>query len=402
MKDNTKDKMEANRARVFRLPGIHELNKGQETARALPLEGQHLIIGGPGTGKSVVALLRARRLAREGKPYLFLVYNHLLRQSNLHLFADDPRQLEVKTWDAWFRGQYRDRTGMEAPTKEPQAGKAFRPIDWTGVEQALMTLPRERRRIENPPYLVIDEGQDMPPAFYQTLIALGFENFYVTADQNQQIHPEHCSSRQDIETVLVIAPQKTLILAENYRNTLPIARLAHAFYTGDPASPPPELPPARPNAKAPLLLRHTPETFGKMIDWILVNSDKNPRKLIGIITPDNVTRERFCDALKQAQPRLDHGKPPIQTYATGQTEPLDFAQGGLMVINAQSCKGLEFDTVILAGIEQHWGAAEHLKMRFYVMVSRAREFVILLRNGDADPDVENLLPSDQAILARRN
>ena len=62
--------------RRFRLPGIQDLSKEQEDARALPMEGQHLIVGGPGTGKSILALLRARRLSQEDAQYVFLVYNH--------------------------------------------------------------------------------------------------------------------------------------------------------------------------------------------------------------------------------------------------------------------------------------------------------------------------------------
>ncbi len=64
--------------RVIKLPGVHQLTKDQETARSLPLDGQHLIIGGPGTGKSVVALLRVKQLADQKKDYIFLVFNHLL------------------------------------------------------------------------------------------------------------------------------------------------------------------------------------------------------------------------------------------------------------------------------------------------------------------------------------
>ena len=63
--------------RRFELPGIQDLSKEQEAARALPKEGQHLIVGGPGTGKSVLALIRARRHQRDGDDYLFLVFNHL-------------------------------------------------------------------------------------------------------------------------------------------------------------------------------------------------------------------------------------------------------------------------------------------------------------------------------------
>lgn len=81
--------MSVDRTRRFELPGIQDLNKDQDAALALPLEGQHLIIGGPGTGKSVVALLRARRLAQDQKRYRILVYNHLLEGSNRHLFGGD-------------------------------------------------------------------------------------------------------------------------------------------------------------------------------------------------------------------------------------------------------------------------------------------------------------------------
>ena len=53
-----------------------------------------------------------------------------------------------------------------------------------------------------------------------------------------------------------------------------------------------------------------------------------------------------------------------------------------MIINAQSCKGLEFDIAILADIDRHWPKESHaLKARFYVMAARAREQVVLLRSG---------------------
>jgi DNA helicase IV len=73
-----------------------------------------------------------------------------------------------------------------------------------------------------------------------------------------------------------------------------------------------------------------------------------------------------------------------------------------MIINAQSCKGLEFDTVILTDIDQH--QPKHLyalKARFYVMVARAREQLILLRTGNICPIVDGLLPIDPSILVRK-
>ena len=394
--------MPVDRTRRFSLPGIHDLNKGQDEALALPLEGQHLIVGGPGTGKSVVALLRTRRLAENNRIYQTLVYNRLLDRSNRHLFGSD-QTFSANTWDSWFREKCEIFFGA-VPTHEPEKPGGFSPIDWEAVEQQVHSL--DNIKDQSGEFLVIDEGQDMPPAFYRTLTYLGFENFYVAADQNQQIHPDRCSSRQDIENTLAIKPGDTLELKTNYRNTRPVALLARHFYPADPASPRPDLPDLKPAAATPELWtygRANTATLAEIADNILRLSDRNPRKLIGIITPDNTVRTKFNDALHRAKPKLDNGEPPIQTYSSGQWELPDFGQGGLMVINAQSCKGLEFDTVILADIDQHQPKCDPhpLKARFYVMVARAREQVILLRTGDVCPHVNGLLPTDPTILVRK-
>lgn len=394
--------MPVDRTRQFRLPGIQDLNKDQDEALALPVEGQHLIVGGPGTGKSVVALLRARRLAQNNRTYRTLVYNRLLDHSNRHLFGSE-QTFSAQTWDSWFRKIYGDFFGT-VPTLEPDYLGGYRPIDWNAVEQQVQSLDEIENQSDK--FLVIDEGQDMPPAFYRMLTNMGFENFYVTADQNQQIHPDKCSSRQDIENTLAIEPGDTLELKINYRNTRPIASLAQHFYPADPASPKPDLPHASSSAVTPELWTygHTnTQTFGQIADRILQMSDRNPRWLIGIITPNNTVRMKFNDGLVYANLKLDNGKPPIQTFVSGQRELPNFDQGGLMIINAQSCKGLEFDTVILADIDQHQPKRDQhaLMARFYVMVARAREQVILLRTGNVCPVVDGLLPTDPTILARK-
>jgi DNA helicase II / ATP-dependent DNA helicase PcrA len=396
--------MPVDRTRRFVLPGIQELNKDQDEALARSLEGQHLIVGGPDTGKSVVALLRARKLAQQ-KHYLFLVYNQLLDQSNRHLFGSD-QPLTARTWDKWFRELWQSVFREYVPTLEPQGNGTFRAIDWNRVNATIQAQPSAEPLVQDPPFLVIDEGQDMPLAFYETLANLGFENCYVVADQNQQIQTDSCSSRQDIESALAIDVSATLELKTNYRNTRTIAILAQHFCPADPASPRPELPADRPAATPPELWNYgtvNSPTLAAIADRILQLSDRSPRKLIGIITPDNRVRTKFLVALGNASPRLDNGKPPIRTFASGAQASLNFGQGGVMVINAQSCKGLEFDIAILADIDQYqpkW-VMHALKARFYVMVARAREQVVLLRTGNICPVVEGLLPADPAILVRK-
>lgn len=406
--------MPINRTRRFELPGIQDLNKSQDAALALPMEGQHLIIGGPGTGKSVIALLRARRLLEEEgeRRYRFLAYNRLLDQSSRHLFGNE-QALFSRTLLSWFQEVWTAAFKGRVPTTAPKPGSTFREIDWESVSNAVDSanengewVPLNERYRAPLPFLVIDEGQDMPPAFYRALIGFGFENFYFMADQNQQIDPENCSSRQDIEDALGLEPEEPLELRENYRNTLPIALLAQHFYPGDPASPKPLLPASKPSAVTPELWIYGSEgtlSFEEVANRILQMADRDPRKLIGIIAPNNKIREKFVDAINTARPRLDNGRPPIQTYVSGMQENLDFGHGGIMIINAQSCKGLEFEIAILADIDAHQpqNNQDLLLKRFYVMVTRARDQVIMLRCGTPRPAINELLPNDANILVAR-
>ncbi len=390
--------------RRFTLPGIQDLSKEQEDARALPKQGQHLVIGGPGTGKSVLALLRSRRHQDDSENYVFLVYNHLLHQASRHLFGP---KLKSKTWKSWFSSNFPVWTKQSVPHLPAKTGATWQEIDWDEV----LKIVSEVQEVENQkklPFLVIDEGQDMPPEFYRALVNLGFENFYVVADQNQQITSGRNSSRQDIENVLAVSSDDVIELKENYRNSYPTARLAREFYTGDPASPPPALPSVKRTAERPILVEYGQachETFSSVISTILKTADRNPSKLFGIITPNDKIRDMYFHATSTANLKLDQGRPPIQTYQSGADyTTLSFDEGGIMIINAQSCKGLEFDSVFLADIDQHRcynNIIDEKKRIFYVMVARARENVVMLKNADNPCPIDAIVPINPDVIEIR-
>ena len=279
--------------RRFELPGIQDLSKEQEAARALPNEGQHLIVGGPGTGKSVLALIRAGRHQRERDDYLFLVFNHLLDRASVQLFGSG---LASKTWIAWFLDTFKEITNEPVPRLE-SGNNGFKEIDWAGVDAIVQALPDGEDR--PPPFLVIDEGQDMPREFYSALVGLGFDRFFVVADQNQQI-TEANSSRKDIEDCLAIDADEVFELKQNYRNRYHVARLAREFRTGDPASPPPAIPEAAPGA-VPLLCYYEENRLDAVARGILQLADRDARQLIGVIAPNNRVRERYLEALQSVR-----------------------------------------------------------------------------------------------------
>ena len=387
--------------RRFELPGIQDLSKEQEAVRALPTEGQHLIVGGPGTGKTVVALIRARRYRREQEDYVFLVFNHLLHRASAQLFDGE---LSGATWWAWFRDQFETMAGETLPRKSAERG-GFRPIDWEQVLRVVSGTPP----IVDARFLVIDEGQDMPPQFYRALVALGFERFFVAADQNQQIRDEHSSCR-DIETALAIDTEDVIELKHNYRNCGPVAKLARAFYTGDPASPPVDLPSR--DGPAASLYDYAERRFADVCRAIVKIVDRKPATLMGVITPDNKVRERYLVGLRnvtrellKATRGLDNGAPRIETFFGQHRPDVRFDEGGILVLNVHACKGLEFDVAVLADIDRHHVPPTDLdavRKRFYVMVARARERVILLRRRDAKSRIEEILPDDPAVLERKD
>ncbi len=384
--------------RNFKLPGISDLNKDQEDARALSKDGQHLIIGGPGTGKSVLALLRCRRLHRENEDYVFLVFNHLLNQASNQLFEG---KLKSQQWQAWFKSQFINLTKEDDVPKMPPKND-WEETDWDGVLTTINEL--EELPEKDFPSLIIDEGQDMPPQFYQALINLGFENFFVVADQNQQIKPDQNSTRQDIQRVFAINANDVIELRRNYRNQYSIARLAQEFYTGDPASPPPDLPKPGSSVEGPVLIEYKADKFKNVIQRVLKTADRNPEWLIGIIAPNNDVRKRYVDALMGADVKLDNDKPRVVTFHKNNRPMVAFDEGGILVINAQACKGLEFDLEFLSDINEYklWNSiSDQQKRLFYVMVARARHRIIMLKEAGKACPIEGILPSDPNVLERQ-
>ncbi len=62
-----------NNKREFKLPSVEDLDKEQDVILRLPEDGIFLVTGGPGTGKSVVSLIRRNRV-KKSKNYIFLVF----------------------------------------------------------------------------------------------------------------------------------------------------------------------------------------------------------------------------------------------------------------------------------------------------------------------------------------
>lgn len=369
-------------SRIFRLPGEQELNKDQDRVLALPEDGQYLIVGGPGTGKSVVALLRALKY-QKNNDYVFLVYNHVLARSTRMLVNT---RLKGTTLLTFIYKVYWHLFEDYLPEH-----KKFIP-DYDALIKKLDTLEYKERTL----HLIIDEGQDMSPKYYEALLCAGYTNFFIVADQNQQI-TENCSSRQELAGNLGLEPKDVIELKINYRNSHPIALFANHSYT-DKGSPPPDLP-DRPSIETPILYKDITEK--DVFRMILREADKDDRKLIGVVVVNDKKRSNYVSHIKNMDISLDNPHPVISSYSSkdGKSVSIDFSQGGVVILNDKSIKGLEFDIVyiILDEFKIYNNDRTSMKKRLYVMSSRAIEKLVLISTNDNVP-VLSLLPTDEKIM----
>lgn len=374
--------------RKFRLPGFQDLNREQYEALQLPDEGKHLVIGGPGSGKSIIALLRAKKLHASNKKYIFLCYNKVLSKANQDMI---DIELKSKTILKWFYEEYEKLTGSKTTPKL----KKILP-DYTTITKELSKLTISDITTN----LIIDEGQDMPLSFYDTLTNMGYVNIFVVADQNQQI-TETCSNIEQLKESLEVEENDVIVLKRNYRNSPQIARLSNIFYT-DKATP---FPKSTQNKEGTFLnpILFTYSNFHDCIDVILREADKDVRSLIGVFMSNNIHREKCFNSLKEHDIKLDNPRAKINSYSSGDdTAKLKFDEGGIIVLNDMSTKGLEFDVIyiVLDKITFSKEKEEIIKKKLYVMSTRASKKLIFFKYKGYQGNIEDILPQDEKILTR--
>lgn len=372
--------------RIFELPRQDQLTKDQRKVLRLPAEGQYLIVGAPGTGKSVVALLRLQALANTENVH-FLTFNHVLNHANKYL-VDDSFETKMHSAMSWLYSLHWNACRQLIPEEND-----YQP----NYDQVIKNFEKHGLKLDGHS-LIIDEGQDLPPAWYEAVESLHIENFFVVADQNQQI-TEHHSSRIELETCLALDSDDVIELKENWRNTMPIATFCSYFYT-DKASPKPAIP-DRPSVNIPILYEY--DILDKVKEQILKEYDFDPSKLIGVFVANNLKREDWVKRLAKDDSSRNNPSPVIMTYSAYQkgNVNIDFGQGGIVVLNDMSVKGIEFDTVFIQtdGFKNISGNEESLKKRLYVMSSRAREKLYLFKSQVQNSVLEAILPPEGEVIS---
>ncbi|MFH8973590.1 DNA helicase [Streptomyces sp. NPDC017890] len=329
----------------------------------LPFDGNHLVSGPPGSGKSLLAAQRAVMLALTGTPVALLTRSNLLRQSlaaTVHPLAPADRGVRVSTAHAWLAQWY----GGTAPSG------ADGWYDWHALfDRAADTGPVPGLT------LVVDEGQDLPPEFYLLCRLLGARTT-VFADECQRLTDTHSTLAEIPRNLGRCARHE---LDGNHRNTEQIASFAAHFRTGPgtPVLPERQGPPPR--------LHRFPERGAA--DLVTVLAERHPGETIGVIVNSRHTQFSVLGSLSHRAPRL---KPQLYTSDAkgGRYRNLDLRRPGVVIVHRASAKGLGFDTVVVP--DTHTDAAidptsAALRMTYYVLATRARRELHLGYEGESEP-----------------
>jgi DNA helicase II / ATP-dependent DNA helicase PcrA len=387
-----------------RMPAYEELSREQDDVCILaPLDKPIVVTGPPGTGKTVIAFYRAEIAAKAGHRPRVIMYNNVLHRFASDASAHPDVTATLSTWFKWFSGWWR-ATFNNAWV--PQV-KSF-VYDWPRVMEQVAALPPEHRYRVPWGHVIVDEGQDFAPPFYELarFLYLGCQGrpdlpvmLSVFADENQRLFPDSSSTIREIKDALGVAPERCYVLTRNWRNTREIAAFAAHFFCGLPTGIP-SLPEDRRGDRPSV--RRT-DAVNEAMDHIARYATLNDDIDIAVFTPTKALQTSVFNKLHH---RLKDTKSVrVQQYTSDSKSPwndpaqLSFGKGGTVtVLSKQSCKGLEFDAVFVPELQTYRcdpGAEDQFKMDFYVMCSRARNHLCLLYSANAGerPEILGRLPN---------
>ena len=359
----------------MRLPTYDEIAGDDEqlSVYEAPFDDSLFVVGPPGSGKTVLAMHRAQMLASAGRAVVLITYNRMLRRLIAQLTDE---QVQAKTMHQYVSSSYHAHTNAVAPSTAPYV------YNWEAMNATLVS----RGVTPGPIHVVVDEGQDLPKEFFRYLRNFVARNVTVFADQDQALS-EECSTLLDIKEAALL--DDPVLLSTNHRNTPEIARVAEHYHAGDVPITEVKRPPS--GERPQVVVYHDRDATERVANWYRARGGR-----VGVAVVHNETGGTLDARLRQqlAGQRVD-----FYTSEKRNEDEIELLEPGVTVLNVQSIKGQEFDTVFVLEFEELLLEATAVNRRkMYMLCARARDHLILLYEGDSLPHaILEQLPSGDIL-----
>lgn len=301
-----------------------------------------VVLGGAGTGKTVLAIEKAREFSAAGLTTLLTCFNEPLAAASARALKDSTN-VTVRNFHSICVGAVRG-CGLQVPDPIPD--------DWWTTSAADMLVAAMERGSKKYDAIVVDEGQDFS-ADWITALMLSLSQtddapFYVFLDSHQDLYVRGCQYPP---------AWPTFELTKNCRNTLPIGRRVASVYgdvveTLGVAGPEPKLELLDSESKLLSRAQHVVE--------LLVEKEGMAPSQIVVLCGTRALAER------------------LRTMAVADHVFCNPGDRGIAVDTVWRFKGLESDVALLVLPEMQVLSEEQIRSILYVGMSRPRVILHVL------------------------
>jgi hypothetical protein len=199
--------------------------------RGLGTRRRAIVCGGAGTGKTLLAIEKARSLAQAGGETLLLCYNNLLGDHLKTACRGTPRLYPMTFHELclWRIREASRQTGRDLLAEARSAFPSSNRQDEFDIHMPYALTLAAEVLPERYDSVVVDEGQDFRSEFWlpvEWLLRDSKEShLFVFHDQNQALYTRSQS---------IPIHDEPFLLTFNCRNTMPIHKCAYRYYRGEP------------------------------------------------------------------------------------------------------------------------------------------------------------------------
>lgn len=341
-----------------------ELDEDQIKVLMATLDKSCVVSGCAGSGKSVLALIKAQRIQKErGNSYQIIVFTKALCG-----YMNSGRE-ELGLVNEFM---YHEEWKWKKSLKHYRNGKSFWVYERDDSDNKIPNMPKSD-------YMIVDEIQDFGQEEIMEFVQATRKNFFFFGDTAQSIY-EGLKETLPVEEVGYLLPRgekpKGFGLFRNYR--LPISVARYVQYVGVKLDPFEESTYKSPERAIPFVLNCL-NVKGQVLSICNIIKRKDLSD-VAILLPDNDLVKAIGSLLKGQGVDFEIRYNDREDWRNS-VDTLDFSSTNPKLMTYHSAKGLQFEAIFLPCIEDFVDDRGPDSKALYVAMTRTYRYLYIMYSG---------------------